>query len=114
MLEERKEENVVKKAEQSADEIIQFCVKKGIKMDEFEILQNILPRKIRMYIEYIRSTPPLSSQSPERNKKSAGSRKMSEEEIKYRAMTLRERQAVKWALSLEKNSEALKTIKKLS
>lgn len=59
MLEERKEENVVKKAEQSADEIIQFCVKKGIKMDEFEILQDILPRKIRMYIKYIHSITPL-------------------------------------------------------
>lgn len=39
---------------------------------------------------------------------------MSEAEIAYRSLTNRERQVVNWALSLENDSEALKTIKKLS
>lgn len=39
---------------------------------------------------------------------------MSKEEIQYRAMTEQQRQAIRWVLSLEKDSETLKTIKKLS
>lgn len=43
------------RAEQTAEEIIQYCVKKKIKMDEFNALQDVLPRKIRKYIKYINS-----------------------------------------------------------
>ena len=39
---------------------------------------------------------------------------MSDAQVRYHAMTEKERQAVKWALSLEKDSDALNTIKKLS
>ena len=82
-------------------------IKKGsIKIGKWLIL---LAREDRPASKVIQS-----SHSPEINRKSVGNRKMSEEERKYRAMTLRERQAVKWALSLEKDSEALKIIKKLS
>lgn len=35
-------------------------------------------------------------------------------EVFYRSLTSRERQLVNWAISLEKDSDALKTIKKLS
>lgn len=62
---------------------------------------------IRKEIQAIRSSQELLIQMF--NKKE----QMSKEEIEYRSMTVQQRQAVKWALSLEKNSEALNTIKRL-
>lgn len=40
--------------------------------------------------------------------------KMSDFEVYYRSLTERERNLISWAVSLEKDSEALKIIKKLS
>ncbi len=40
--------------------------------------------------------------------------KMSKAEVFYRSLTNHERQLIDWVLSLEKDSEALNTIKKLS
>ena len=43
------------RAEQTSKEIIQFCIDKGMQLDEFEALMDALPIAIKQYMKFVKS-----------------------------------------------------------
>lgn len=50
-----KKATAYERAEITAEEIIQFCIEKKIKLDEFNALQDVLPKKIKKHMNYVNS-----------------------------------------------------------